>query len=217
MEQTIGPIFAPTPPPTLASRLTRIVLDDDFSLDRGWDKTSDGIMKPTLFVGHPGVLNLSVTVPHRVYYASAPTTSYYEVRFTATMLWTNGGGSAGLSCQTDGHSGYEFRFDAGGVEIDREPGNASGIASTILRRSISPRWVQGGRRTITVVCAAGDAIASDLPPGEPSVALQLQVDGKSVLKTSDTYYSGPFTPAVFLDGTVNVDVTRFAVYTTPLS
>jgi hypothetical protein len=186
-------------------------------LDRGWDKGSDGILKPTLFLGHPGVLNLSVTVPHRVYYAFAPTTSFNEVKFTATMLWTNGAGSAGLSCQTDEHSGYEFRFDAGGVEIDREPGNASGIPSTILRRSSSARWVSGGRATITVVCAAGDAVASDLPPGQPSVALQLQVDGKSVLKTSDTNYAGPFTPAVFLDGPVNIDVARFAAYTTPLS
>jgi hypothetical protein len=213
----VSRVFAPAPPPTLSSRLSRIVLDDDFSLDRGWDKSSDGIMTPTLFLGHPGALDLSVTAPHRVYHAFAPTIQFPEVKFTATMLWNSGGGSAGLSCQTDEHGGYEFRLNASGVEIDREPGNASGIASTTLRRSAGPHWAPGRRATITAVCAAGDAVASDVPQGDPSVALQLWVDGKSVLEASDTYFAGPFTPAVFLDGPVDLDVTRFAVYTTPVS
>lgn len=65
------------------------------------------------------------------------------------------------------------------------------------------RWGQGETHTTTALCSSDGT----------RVGLQLLVDGKDVLRASDTTSKGPFRAGILVMGPVDLDLQHFTVTT----
>jgi hypothetical protein len=66
-----------------------------------------------------------------------------------------------------------------------------------------PAWNDGEAHTVTAICYSHGS----------RVSLQLLVDGRSLLTTSDGAHPGPFKAAALVQGPIETDLQRFTVST----